>query len=60
MRHPRPRRSVSHTTIVLLAPVFRYSATRDAYIMRLRGGTMGPVLVPRARRIDRHERRSAA
>jgi hypothetical protein len=45
--------------IVLLAPLFRYSPTRDAYILRVRGGTTGPVLVPRAR-LDRRERRSAA
>jgi hypothetical protein len=42
---PRPRRAVSPATIVLLRPAFRYSPIRDAYVLRLIGGSRGPVLV---------------
>jgi hypothetical protein len=34
--------------LVLLGPAFRYSRTRDAYVLRAVGNTRGPVL-----RIDR-------
>ena len=48
MRHPRPRRVVSPVTMSMLRPLFRYSPTRDAYILRLIGKSAGPVLVERA------------
>jgi hypothetical protein len=47
MRHPRPRRAVGPATVSLLRPLFRYSPTRDAYILRLIGKSVGPVLVER-------------
>jgi hypothetical protein len=43
---PRRRRRVSPVAVALLAPIFRYSSTRDAYILRGIGGRLGPVLVP--------------
>ena len=45
-------------TLTLLAPVFRYSATRDAYVLRGIGNATGPVLVARARR-ERRQRSAA-
>jgi hypothetical protein len=32
----------------VLRPLFRYSPTRDAYVLRLIGKSTGPVLVERA------------
>ena len=58
MRSPRPRKPVSPPTVTLLWPLFRYSAIRDAYILRLIGGRRGPVLVVR-RPVD-HGARSTA
>jgi hypothetical protein len=49
VRAQRPRHYVSQTTLGLLRPLFRYSLSRDAYVMRLVGNRRGPVL--------RHERR---
>jgi hypothetical protein len=49
----RPRRYVASRWLLLLRPVLRYSATRDAFVLRGVGRSIGPVL-----RIDRrHERR---
>ena len=31
----------------LAAPMFRYSYSRDAYVLRVVGGSRGPVLKPR-------------
>lgn len=42
---PRPRRRVSRTTLRLTRPLFRYSAARDAYVLRVANGQYGPVLV---------------
>jgi len=47
VRSPRRRRSVAPSTLTLLWPLFRYSAIRDAYVLRLIGGRRGPVLVMR-------------
>lgn len=47
----RPRRYVARHWIQVLRPLFRYSAPRDAYVLRGVGGTMGPVL-----RVDRRRR----
>jgi hypothetical protein len=45
---PRRRRYVSSHWLSLLAPVLRYSFSRDAYLLRVVGNRMGPVL-----RVDR-------
>jgi hypothetical protein len=39
----------------MLAPLLRYSATRDAYVLRAIGGSYGPVLRPERRRGRRSE-----
>lgn len=39
----------------MLRPVFRYSATRDAFVLRAVGNSRGPVL-----RLDRRGRRQGA
>ena len=41
----RPRREVSRVTLALLRPFFRWSAARDAFILRIIGNSRGPVLV---------------
>lgn len=52
----RPRRYISQHWLVMLKPVLRYSATRDAYVLRAVGRAAGPVL-----RVDRRRgRRSSA
>jgi hypothetical protein len=48
----RPRRYVARHWLLILRPVLRYSATRDAYVLRAIGRSKGPVL-----RIDRRRRR---
>jgi len=40
----RPRRYVDRQWIELARPLLRYSASRDAYILRLVGQRWGPVL----------------
>jgi len=45
---PRPRHYVARHWIVLAAPLLRYSVSRDAYVLRGFGNSMGPVL-----RLDR-------
>jgi hypothetical protein len=40
----RPRRYVDRQWIELARPLLRYSASRDAYILRLIGQRWGPVL----------------
>jgi hypothetical protein len=42
---------LAHHWLVLLTPLLRYSATRDAYVLRAVGGSKGPVL-----RVDRRRR----
>jgi hypothetical protein len=50
---PRRRRFLASHWLSLLAPVLRYSNSRDAYVLRAIGNRMGPVL-----RVDRRlERR---
>lgn len=44
----RPRRYLARHWITLMRPILRYSAARDAYILRVVGRDVGPVL-----RIDR-------
>ncbi len=48
----RPRRYVARHWLVMLKPVLRYSATRDAYVLRAIGNSAGPVL-----RVDRRKAR---
>jgi len=45
---PRRRRYLSHRWLIVLAPLFRFCRLRDAYILRVVGRWVGPVL-----RIDR-------
>jgi hypothetical protein len=47
----RPRRYVAGYWLALLKPVLRYSATRDAFVLRGIGNSSGPVL-----RVDRRGR----
>lgn len=56
VRAQRPRHYVSGMTLVLLRPIFRYSLSRDAYVMRGIGNSRGPVL----RRERRHRQREFA
>ena len=58
-RKPRLRREVSKPTLTLLRPFFRYSLSRDAYVLRGAGNRIGPVLRPRAA-IDAPGDRAAA
>jgi hypothetical protein len=46
----RPRRYVSHHWLMVLKPMLRYSATRDALVLRAIGNSAGPVL-----RVDRRK-----
>jgi hypothetical protein len=43
----RPRHPVHPVLLFLLAPFFRFSSGRSAYVLRLIGGRFGPVLVPK-------------
>jgi hypothetical protein len=45
-RFKRERRPVSPRTITALRPPFRYSYSRDAYVLRGVGQRVGPVLKP--------------
>ncbi len=47
----RPRRYVGRGWLLILRPFLRYSATRDAYVLRAIGRSRGPVL-----RVDRRRR----
>jgi len=49
----RPRRYVARHWLALLRPAFRYSTTRDAYVLRVVGGDLGPVLRRDRRRVSR-------
>ncbi len=58
----RPRHYVAKHWITLLSPVMRYSAARDAYVLRAVGRDFGPVLKVDRRRDRMHhgaERRRA-
>jgi hypothetical protein len=44
VRAQRPRHYVSRTTLAFARPLFRYSLSRDAYVLRLIGNSRGPVL----------------
>ena len=45
----RPRRYIPPQLLFLLRPLLRYSLTREAYVLRLVGGSLGPVLRPARR-----------
>jgi hypothetical protein len=49
----RPRRYLAGHWIAILRPLLRYSTTRDAFVLRLVGGSRGPVL--RRNRRARHQ-----
>jgi hypothetical protein len=49
----RPRRYVAKRWLLILRPLLRYSATRDAFVLRLVGRSTGPVLRPDRRRARR-------
>jgi hypothetical protein len=40
----RRRRTISSRSVVLAQPIFRYSVGRDAYVSRIVGNWVGPVL----------------
>ena len=40
----RDRRRIRPATLAVLRPLFRYSAGRDAYVLRIVGNRLGPVL----------------
>jgi hypothetical protein len=40
----RDRKRIRPGTLVVLRPLFRYSAGRDAYVLRIVGNRLGPVL----------------
>jgi hypothetical protein len=46
----RPRRYVARFWLVLFRPFLRYSVTRDAFVLRVVGRSVGPVLRPNRRR----------
>lgn len=52
---PRPRRAVPKALLLLLSPIYRYDPERDAWILRVAGNHVGPVLRPRGYR-SRHQR----
>jgi hypothetical protein len=61
----RPRRYVSRHVLMLLRPLIRYSASRNAYVLRGFGRRHGPVLraerrLVRGREFDGVERRRAS
>jgi hypothetical protein len=40
----RPRRYLPSSALIAMRPAFRYSSTRDAYVLRFVGNRRGPVL----------------
>ncbi|HEX3518112.1 MAG TPA: hypothetical protein VHT29_03655 [Solirubrobacteraceae bacterium] len=62
---PRRRHYLASQRLTLLTPVFRYSDSRDAYVLRVIGKRVGPVLradrrVTKRRRLEGPERRAHA
>ena len=41
----RPRRAVHPLLLELLRPLFRYSQSREAYVVRIGSGRRGPVKI---------------
>ena len=64
----RPRRYLAPTLLVALSPVFEYNHPRDAYVLRMVGRHVGPVLCQNRRvkrgqpsdGVDRRRRASLA
>ena len=52
---PRPRRYVSRYWLLGLQPMLRYSATRDAFVLRAVGNSSGPVLRADRRKAHRSQ-----
>jgi hypothetical protein len=50
MKTPRPRHYVSAPVLTVMRPLFRYSARRDAFVLRIAHGETGPVLKRERRR----------
>jgi hypothetical protein len=46
-RFHRKRHAVDDAALTALRPLFRYSYSRNAYILRLVGARTGPVLTPK-------------
>jgi len=60
MRQQRPRHPVSRVKLAVARPFFRYSYSRDAYVLRGVGNHRGPVLVPEAQQpVDDRDARFA-
>jgi hypothetical protein len=53
----RPRRYVPRLFLLALRPLYRYSAPRDAYVLRAVGRNYGPVIRPDRRAVRRRRRR---
>jgi hypothetical protein len=51
MKSQRPRHYVPAPLLTVTRPLFRYSATRDAFVLRIAHGKTGPVL-KRERRLS--------
>ena len=63
--HQRPRRYIPRQWLLLLKPLFRYSNSRGAFVLRLIGNKSGPVLRPDRRakrqpRVNGRDRRGRA
>jgi hypothetical protein len=43
-RSHRKRRMISSRSVTLIRPIFRFSVGRDAYVLRVVGDWVGPVL----------------
>jgi hypothetical protein len=52
----RSRRYISRYRLLMLRPLLRYSVTREAFVLRLVGNSIGPVLRPDRRRRARRQR----
>lgn len=57
---PRPRRAVARGVLTGLTPIFRYSTSRDAYVLRGIGRRVGPVLKPKVTDRDMRFTKDAA
>jgi len=62
----RPRRHIPRYRLLMLRPLLRYSITREAFVLRAVGDSVGPVLRSdrrrrlRKRRFDGIDRRGAS
>jgi len=53
----RPRRYIARHRLLIIRPLLRHSVTRDAFVLRDIGNSVGPVLRPDRRRRRRREPR---